>query len=97
MASSTSDRRNPVLPQGAEIATGANGLHKVILRDLRGFSAEVLFLSLHLILILDSSWVALFQERMFIGSVFPWIFVHSSNFFGGFSFDLLCSLILDDV
>uniref|UniRef100_A0A7C8ZGP2 glucose-6-phosphate 1-epimerase n=1 Tax=Opuntia streptacantha TaxID=393608 RepID=A0A7C8ZGP2_OPUST len=41
MASSTSDRRNPVLPQGAEIATGANGLHKVILRDLRGFSAEV--------------------------------------------------------
>lgn len=41
MASSTSDHRRPLLPQGAEITTGVNGLDKVILRDIHGFSAEV--------------------------------------------------------
>lgn len=41
MASSASDHQNSTLPQGAEIAIGANGHEKVILRDIRGFSAEV--------------------------------------------------------
>ncbi|GAB4853555.1 hypothetical protein Ancab_017746 [Ancistrocladus abbreviatus] len=39
MASSTSERRSPIVP--VEFAKGVNGLDKVILREVRGCSAEV--------------------------------------------------------
>lgn len=41
MASSTSEQRNPLVP--VEYTKGVNGLDKVILRGLRGVSAEVFF------------------------------------------------------
>ncbi|GAB4838259.1 hypothetical protein Ancab_027788 [Ancistrocladus abbreviatus] len=39
MASSTSEHRNPIVP--VEFTKGANGLDKVILREVRGSSAEI--------------------------------------------------------
>lgn len=62
MASSTSDQRNPLAP--VEFTKGFNGLDKVILREIRGSSAEVYLYGGHV-----TSWKNEYgEELLFVSS-----------------------------